>query len=101
MSPVGSIALRGGATMSSVVLGKKSLGRWMDSGYPRLGQGYPFVRSYHNRWIAGKRLGSDPEALLCDRIQSLGFGSDDRDFIPIRADVVLIWCVHLRSGGRY
>jgi hypothetical protein len=101
MSSAGSVALRGGAAVSSVVLGKKSLDHWMDSKQPRLGQGYPFVRSYHNRWIAGKRLGSDPKALLCDQIRSVGFGSDDRDFVPIRADVVLIWCVHLRSGGRY
>ena len=39
--------------------------------------------------------------LLGDRIRSVGFGSDDRDYIPIHADVVLIWCVHLRSDGQY
>jgi hypothetical protein len=93
--------VEGRRRVSSVVLGKTSLGRWMDNGQPRLGQGYPFVRSYRDRRIAGKRPGSDPEALLCDRIRSVGFGSDDRDYVSIRAGVVLIWCAHLRSGGRY
>jgi hypothetical protein len=86
----GVCRVEGRRRVSSVVLGKKSLDRWMDSRQSRLGQGYPFVRSYRDRRIAGKRPGSDLEALLCDRIRSVGFGSDDRDYVSIHAGVVLI-----------